>query len=146
MDRSVVQRRQPCFSFLPSSSHRSSSIHSMATPAARGLAPTAPEKVVQARATHSAAPSAVHCWIAHLIPPAAAASAAAAAAVRCVWQGSFPLDHFGECSAMMRAYLSCVRSERGQAQQCQPLAQHYLHCRMKQSVQSAAAECSAVQR
>ena len=60
--------------------------------------------------------------------------AALCCVLRCaVWQGSFPLDHFGDCSGGMADYVACVRREGGQAQRCQSLAQSYLQCRMKQS-------------
>ncbi|EPY49919.1 copper chaperone [Schizosaccharomyces cryophilus OY26] len=45
-------------------------------------------------------------------------------------RGSFPLDHFGECTYVMREYLECIKTNRSQQQECRPLAKKYLQCRM----------------
>ncbi|CCH59819.1 hypothetical protein TBLA_0B10020 [Henningerozyma blattae CBS 6284] len=46
-------------------------------------------------------------------------------------RGSFPLDHDGECAAVMHKYLDCLRLARGEnAHTCRLLAKQYLACRM----------------
>ncbi|EPX71913.1 copper chaperone [Schizosaccharomyces octosporus yFS286] len=45
-------------------------------------------------------------------------------------RGSFPLDHFGECTNVMKEYLECIKTNRSQQQECRPLAKKYLQCRM----------------
>lgn len=46
-------------------------------------------------------------------------------------RGSFPLDHDGECTKHMQAYLSCMKIVKGEnAPNCRLLAKDYLKCRM----------------
>ena len=45
-------------------------------------------------------------------------------------KGSFPLDHFGECSAQKRSYMECLKQHAMQTQDCRELAKAYLQCRM----------------
>ncbi|KAK0383318.1 hypothetical protein NLU13_9231 [Sarocladium strictum] len=46
-------------------------------------------------------------------------------------RGSFPLDHDGECSEVMKNYLACMKKVRGVNQdECRNLAKSYLACRM----------------
>ncbi|WBW75260.1 mitochondrial copper chaperone for cytochrome c oxidase Cox19 [Schizosaccharomyces osmophilus] len=45
-------------------------------------------------------------------------------------RGSFPLDHFGECTIVMKEYLECIKTNRSRQQECRPLAKKYLQCRM----------------
>ncbi|KAK7511482.1 hypothetical protein IWZ03DRAFT_426384 [Phyllosticta citriasiana] len=46
-------------------------------------------------------------------------------------RGSFPLDHFGECKAVMGQYMRCLKIHRGtNDQECRLLAKSYLQCRM----------------
>ncbi len=47
-------------------------------------------------------------------------------------RGSFPLDHFGECTEQMQQYLKCLKLVRGNnAPNCRLLAKEYLGCRME---------------
>ena len=46
-------------------------------------------------------------------------------------KGSFPLDHDGECKAVMMNYLACIKKKRGTNDaDCRELAKSYLVCRM----------------
>ena len=47
-------------------------------------------------------------------------------------KGSFPLDHFGECSAAKAAYLDCLKQNdlQGDGAECRRLSAAYLQCRM----------------
>ncbi|KAK4130410.1 hypothetical protein BT67DRAFT_391065 [Trichocladium antarcticum] len=46
-------------------------------------------------------------------------------------RGSFPLDHDGECSNVMKSYLECIKKVRGvNKDECRLLAKSYLACRM----------------
>ena len=47
-------------------------------------------------------------------------------------KGSFPLDHFGECSEPKKAYMACLKEHGMQAQSeaCRILSAAYLQCRM----------------
>ncbi|KAI1476177.1 hypothetical protein F4774DRAFT_260598 [Daldinia eschscholtzii] len=46
-------------------------------------------------------------------------------------RGSFPLDHDGECKAVMTKYLSCIKKVKGvNDEECRNIAKSYLSCRM----------------
>ena len=47
-------------------------------------------------------------------------------------KGSFPLDHFRECSAAKETYMGCLKEHMMQAQTeaCRELSAAYLQCRM----------------
>lgn len=46
-------------------------------------------------------------------------------------RGSFPLDHFGECTEQMNLYLKCLKVTNNQnSPNCRVLAKQYLRCRM----------------
>ncbi|KAL2312410.1 Cytochrome c oxidase assembly protein cox19, mitochondrial [Schizosaccharomyces pombe] len=45
-------------------------------------------------------------------------------------RGSFPLDHFGECTHVMKQYLECIKVKRENQEECRLLAKKYLQCRM----------------
>ncbi|KAL1495854.1 hypothetical protein AB1Y20_014498 [Prymnesium parvum] len=47
-------------------------------------------------------------------------------------KGSFPLDHFRECSEAKEAYMACLKEHMMQAQTgaCRELSAAYLQCRM----------------
>ncbi|GME97516.1 unnamed protein product [Ambrosiozyma monospora] len=46
-------------------------------------------------------------------------------------RGSFPLDHFGDCTEYMQNYLKCLKLVRNEnAPNCRLLAKSYLKCRM----------------
>lgn len=50
-------------------------------------------------------------------------------------RGSFPLDHDGECKAVMTKYLSCIKKVRGMNdEECRQLAKSYLSCRMDRNL------------
>lgn len=46
-------------------------------------------------------------------------------------RGSFPLDHDGECSALVARYLACLKQQRGRQTECRALAKDFLQCRMQ---------------
>eukprot|EP00964_Phaeocystis_antarctica_P141429 scaffold106463_cov60-Phaeocystis_antarctica.AAC.2 len=45
-------------------------------------------------------------------------------------RGSFPLDHFRECSDSKKTYILCLKDHDMQAEDCRHLAGAYLQCRM----------------
>ena len=45
-------------------------------------------------------------------------------------KGSFPLDHFGECSHVKEVYMGCLKQHAMQSEDCRHLAAAYLQCRM----------------
>ena len=45
-------------------------------------------------------------------------------------KGSFPLDHFGECTQLMTAYMECMKRNRSQSTKCRIESRDYLQCRM----------------
>ena len=45
-------------------------------------------------------------------------------------KGSFPLDHFRECSDAKSIYMDCLKQHDMQAEDCRHLAAAYLQCRM----------------
>ena len=45
-------------------------------------------------------------------------------------RGSFPLDHFRECSDSKKTYILCLKEHDMQAEDCRHLAGAYLQCRM----------------
>lgn len=45
-------------------------------------------------------------------------------------RGSFPLDIKGECSAVAKEYMDCLKSNHNDHTPCRDLAQLYLQCRM----------------
>lgn len=46
-------------------------------------------------------------------------------------RGSFPLDHFGDCTEKMNEYMKCLKLVRNDnAPNCRLLAKNYLDCRM----------------
>ncbi len=47
-------------------------------------------------------------------------------------RGSFPLDHFGDCTEQMKKYMKCLKLvHNDNAPNCRLLAKDYLDCRMK---------------
>lgn len=46
-------------------------------------------------------------------------------------KGSFPLDHFRECTAVMQDYLKCMREHGNEGKYCRALSKAYLECRME---------------
>ncbi|ODV94390.1 hypothetical protein PACTADRAFT_51232 [Pachysolen tannophilus NRRL Y-2460] len=50
-------------------------------------------------------------------------------------RGSFPLDHFGDCTAEMEKYLNCLKIVKNEnAPNCRILAKNYLNCRMENNL------------
>ena len=49
-------------------------------------------------------------------------------------KGVFPLDHFGECTQEMKAYMDCLRSHGSESGRCKELAKAYLVCRMERGL------------
>lgn len=45
-------------------------------------------------------------------------------------QGSFPLDHEGECKMQMLEYMICINRENNDNSKCRKQAKDYLECRM----------------
>ena len=50
-------------------------------------------------------------------------------------RGSFPLDHDGECKAIIAGYLRCLRRVNGKNDDdCRMIAKEYLSCRMEHNL------------
>mmetsp|Transcript_22983 Transcript_22983/g.67718 ORF Transcript_22983/g.67718 Transcript_22983/m.67718 type:complete len:114 (-) Transcript_22983:39-380(-) len=45
-------------------------------------------------------------------------------------KGSFPLDHFRECSELKSEYMGCLKQHSMQIDACRDLSASYLQCRM----------------
>ncbi|KAF4622964.1 hypothetical protein D9613_001680 [Agrocybe pediades] len=45
-------------------------------------------------------------------------------------RGSFPLDHYGECSEKMKMYMACLKENGSTSTPCRHLSKDYLDCRM----------------
>ncbi|KAF9107246.1 Cytochrome c oxidase assembly protein cox19 [Mortierella sp. GBA35] len=45
-------------------------------------------------------------------------------------RGSFPLDHDGECTVFMKAYLNCLKENENNNGKCRHFSKQYLSCRM----------------
>jgi cytochrome c oxidase assembly protein subunit 19 len=45
-------------------------------------------------------------------------------------QGSFPLDHEGECKKELLEYMICVSGNKTESTKCRDEAKSYLKCRM----------------
>mmetsp|Transcript_25491 Transcript_25491/g.57924 ORF Transcript_25491/g.57924 Transcript_25491/m.57924 type:complete len:135 (-) Transcript_25491:70-474(-) len=52
-------------------------------------------------------------------------------------KGSFPLDHFSECSDLKAEYLQCLRSHGYDNMSCRYLSKKYLECRMDRNLMRA---------
>ncbi|PWN36723.1 uncharacterized protein FA14DRAFT_128959, partial [Meira miltonrushii] len=46
-------------------------------------------------------------------------------------RGSFPLDHDGECTKVMKEYMTCMRQNKMDNGKCRHLSKSYLQCRME---------------
>jgi cytochrome c oxidase assembly protein subunit 19 len=46
-------------------------------------------------------------------------------------RGSFPIDHFKECTDIISKYLSCISKHELMPKRCQKLQVEYLNCRME---------------
>lgn len=49
-------------------------------------------------------------------------------------QGSFPLDHEGECKQQMLDYMLCMAKSNNDNTKCKQLAGEYLKCRMDRNL------------
>jgi cytochrome c oxidase assembly protein subunit 19 len=49
-------------------------------------------------------------------------------------QGSFPLDHDGECKEAMLYYMLCLKRNDDSNSKCRVEAKNYLDCRMKRNL------------
>ncbi|KAI0880356.1 uncharacterized protein GGS22DRAFT_175037 [Annulohypoxylon maeteangense] len=50
-------------------------------------------------------------------------------------RGSFPLDHDGECTDVMKKYLTCLKNGKGiNIEECRSLSKSYLLCRMDRNL------------
>jgi cytochrome c oxidase assembly protein subunit 19 len=49
-------------------------------------------------------------------------------------EGSFPLDHEGECKKEMLEYLICMSKANNQNTKCREQAKEYLNCRMNKNL------------
>jgi cytochrome c oxidase assembly protein subunit 19 len=60
-------------------------------------------------------------------------------------KGSFPLDHFGECSDAKVEYMRCLKQHNMQAQtdECRELSAKYLKCRMERCARAHAGGAGA---
>ncbi|CAF96996.1 unnamed protein product, partial [Tetraodon nigroviridis] len=45
-------------------------------------------------------------------------------------KGSFPLDHFGECTAFKERFMACLREKGFDNSKCRMQSKEYLECRM----------------
>ena len=45
-------------------------------------------------------------------------------------KGVFPLDHEGECKPMMKIFLACLKTNKGDHFPCKDFSKTYLQCRM----------------
>ncbi|KAI8882261.1 hypothetical protein K501DRAFT_101990 [Backusella circina FSU 941] len=44
--------------------------------------------------------------------------------------GSFPLDHDGDCTQFMKAYVKCLKENKNNNGMCREFSKAYLQCRM----------------
>ena len=49
-------------------------------------------------------------------------------------QGSFPLDHEGECKKEMLEYMLCISRAKNENTKCRLEAKEYLNCRMNKNL------------
>ena len=49
-------------------------------------------------------------------------------------QGSFPLDHEGECKKEMLDYMLCISRAKNENTKCRLEAKEYLNCRMNKNL------------
>lgn len=45
-------------------------------------------------------------------------------------EGSFPLDHDGDCRKIVQKYLKCLHAKQLDTSECRNIAKEYLQCRM----------------
>ncbi|KAH9824845.1 hypothetical protein DFH28DRAFT_7634 [Melampsora americana] len=49
-------------------------------------------------------------------------------------RGSFPLDHFHDCSSFMKTYLDCLKAHQQNQAKCRLESKNYLGCRMEKGL------------
>ncbi|ORZ31176.1 hypothetical protein BCR44DRAFT_1442911 [Catenaria anguillulae PL171] len=49
-------------------------------------------------------------------------------------RGAFPLDHDGECKALVQKYLKCLKESKASNMSCRELSKAYLECRMQRGL------------
>ncbi|XP_067317924.1 cytochrome c oxidase assembly protein COX19-like [Anolis sagrei] len=49
-------------------------------------------------------------------------------------KGSFPLDHFGECTAFKEKFMQCLRANHFENALCREESKEYLECRMERQL------------
>ncbi|KAI9618925.1 hypothetical protein H4Q26_012182 [Puccinia striiformis f. sp. tritici PST-130] len=54
-------------------------------------------------------------------------------------RGSFPLDHFHDCSSFMKTYLSCLQANQRDQAKCRLESKNYLGCRMEKGLMAKVA-------
>ena len=52
-------------------------------------------------------------------------------------QGSFPLDHEGDCKKEMYEFMLCLKRENNENAKCRLEAREYLECRMRHNLMEA---------
>lgn len=48
--------------------------------------------------------------------------------------GSFPLDHHGDCQTVVKEYLACLQRNKEEQTPCKELAQVYFECRKQKGL------------
>jgi len=49
-------------------------------------------------------------------------------------KGSFPIDHFNECTEVHDTYMKCLRRNKNDNMSCRYIAKDYLQCRMQNNL------------
>eukprot|EP00747_Dinoflagellata_sp_TGD_P222526 gnl/TRDRNA2_/TRDRNA2_94230_c0_seq1.p1 gnl/TRDRNA2_/TRDRNA2_94230_c0~~gnl/TRDRNA2_/TRDRNA2_94230_c0_seq1.p1 ORF type:complete len:124 (-),score=28.52 gnl/TRDRNA2_/TRDRNA2_94230_c0_seq1:108-479(-) len=49
-------------------------------------------------------------------------------------KGSFPIDHFGECTELKAEYLRCLQEYKHDNMSCRYISKQYLECRMNNNL------------
>jgi cytochrome c oxidase assembly protein subunit 19 len=49
-------------------------------------------------------------------------------------KGSFPIDHFNECTDIHDTYMKCLRRNKNDNMSCRYIAKEYLQCRMQKNL------------
>lgn len=46
-------------------------------------------------------------------------------------KGSFPLDHFSECTSIFKEYVKCLKDHQNDNRSCKLLSKSYIECRIE---------------
>ena len=49
-------------------------------------------------------------------------------------KGSFPLDHFAECTPLFRSYIQCLKQNESDNRACKEASKLYVVCRMEKGL------------